>query len=369
MKLSYIFKIRDKADATILAQIEDPQNLEVTKILNDIDTASFFLPFNSQFATKAIIKRFNRVDVYEQIGATETKIFEGIIRGYDSNLEGVTVNMVDFLGLLTRRILFSADYTANSEAVNTTLTNLFSTMNGVDDTGLTINSTDIITTAVDKVFPRGENLAQIIKDLAVAVDGEFQIVDRKLEFKSTIGTDRTIVGSADYRSFRSDIANPNENSINRAEAPLDSREYANAILGKAGSSFDGQNDSGEITTYGRIETTEYFSSGDTGLTNQVEKRLDILKVQPQFPKIEPKTEGLFYQDINIGDLIPIFINTGSDLFSFDDNYKIVKKTLRRTDFALPRINIEFSENVKGEKNLIDTVNDLQDEVKALQLTI
>lgn len=369
MKLSYVFKIKNKADDTILAQIADPNNIEVTKVLNGFGNASFFLPFNSQFATKAIVKRFNRVDIYEQIGDEETRIFEGIIRGFDANLEGVTVNIECFLGLLVRRILFASGYTASAEAVNTTLTNVLSTINTLDDTGITLDATDVLTTAVDKVFPRGEDVAEIIRDLAVATEGEFQIVDRKLQFKSSIGTDRTVAGSPEYRSFRSDIDNPSENSINRAEAPLDSAEYANAVLGKAGSSFDGQIDSGEITTYGRIESTEYFSSGDTGLTNQVTKRLDTLKVQPQFPKIEPNTDGLFYQDIDVGDLVPIFINTGSDLFSFDDNYKIVKKTLRRTDLAIPRIDIEFSQSSIGDKNLIDTVNDLQEEVKALQLTI
>ena len=78
-----IFKIKDKADSTVLAQIVDPQSIEINEKLNDFASVSFFLPFNSIYATPTIINQFNRVDIYEQEGATETKIFEGVIRGYE----------------------------------------------------------------------------------------------------------------------------------------------------------------------------------------------------------------------------------------------------------------------------------------------
>ncbi len=369
MKLSYIFKIKNVADTDTLAQIENPQDLTITKILNGFGTARFFLPFGSPFATKEIVNKFNRVDIFEQIGGEETKIFEGVIRGYEPNLEGVVVNIMDFLGFFQRRILFSSDYTVSSEPVNDTLTNILAIMNGLDDTKITIDTTDILTNSVDPDFKRGEDFSKIVRDLAVATEGEFQFLNRKLQFKSSIGTDRTIPGTPEFKDFRYDIVDPAGNSINRAEAPEDSNDYANAILGKADSSFSGQFDSPEIAIHGRIESSEYFSTGSAGLINQISKRLDIAKAQPQFPKIEPNTSGMFYQTVDVGDIIPIFINTGSELFSFDRNYKIVKKTLRRTDLAIPRIDLEFSENAVGDKNLVDNVNDLQEQVKALQITI
>lgn len=367
-RLQYVIKITDKDDSVILTQIVNPPDLEVTKKLNNFSTASFRLPFSDRNATAQNLKQFNRVDIYEQLDSVEYSIFEGVIRGYEPDLEGVTVNCECFLYLLSRRILFSSDYTASSEAVNVTLDSIFTTMNGLDDTGLTINTTDILTTSVNKEYSRGDDIAKIIKDLAVYTDAEFIIRERQLEFKSTIGTNRTTAGSVEYRDFRFDINNPNENTILDAKAPLDSKDFANAVLGKSGASYSGSIDSSVISEYGRIETTKNFSdSGAGGLGSQTSEFLSLHKVPQQFPKITPQTLGLYFKDIEVGDVVPIYINTGSELFTFDGNYKIVGKTLRRISNAQPVIDLEFSENALGDTDFLEEFEQLKGEVKNLIL--
>ena len=367
-KLSYVFKISDKDD-NLLAQIVDPVDMEISQTMNNFWEANFFLPFNSPYAQSAIVKQFNRVDIYEQIGSDETKIFEGVIRGHEPNLSGTTVIIGDFSFLFMNRILWASDYTASAEAVNTTLTTILAAINSLDDTGISINATDILTTVINKEYARGDNFISIIKDLAIRTVAQFQFKDRKLEFKSTIGIDRSIVGSPDYRSFRFDIDNPNENNIARADAPLDTIQFATAILGKSGANYEGKTDGTTISEYGRIESTKNFPDTDSAdLATQAQEYLDLVKLNPQYPNIEPITKELYYQDINLGDVIPIFVNTGSELFSFDDTFIIVKKTLRRSDFAVPRINLEFSENALSDKgDMIDVVNDLSQRVNSLEL--
>ena len=366
--LSYVFKIKDESDATVLAQIVNPQNIEINQKLNDFGSASFFLPFNSPYATPAIIRQLNRVDIYEQEDATETKIFEGVIRGYEANFEGVTVNIANFLYLFSLRTLFSTGYTASSEAVNTTLTNILNTLNTTDDTGITLDTTDILTTVVNKEYERGDNFASILQDLAVATEGEFQVLDKKLQFKATIGTDRTTIGTPEFRQFRFDIDNPSSNNINRGNVAIDSKDFANAVLGKSGTNYSEKTDATSISSYGRIEVTKSFTESDaTGLPVQTQNFLDLAKDLQQFPKIEPSTADLLFQSVNVGDVVSIFINTGSDLFEFDGNFKIVRKTLRRTDLAVPRIDLEFSENAVSDKDLTDLFNDLTKRVGILEL--
>lgn len=366
--LKYIVYIKDHTDSTVLTQIMNPKDLQIDEKLNDFGSASFFLPFSSPYATPTIIRQLNRVDIYEQNGAIETKVFEGIIRGYEANFEGVTVNIADFLYLLSLRILFSSGYTASSEAVNTTLTTILGTLNATNDTGLTIDPTDLLTTVVNKQFERGDDFTSIVKDLAIATNAEFKVKDRMLQFKTTIGTDRTNVGTPEFREFKFDILNPTSNTINRGDVTIDLKDFANAVLGKSGANYSEKTDGTSITSYGRIETAESFSDSDaTGLPIQTQNFLDLSKDTQQFPNVEPSTKNMLYQSVDVGDVVKIFINSGSQLFAFDGNYKIVKKTLRRTDLAVPRIDLEFSENAISDEDLTDLFNKMEKRIQKLEL--
>lgn len=366
MKLSYIFKISDAHD-NILAQITDPNNINISETLNDFYSAEFFLPFTSPFATKDIIKPLNRVDVYEQIGDTETKVFEGVIRGYEPDLSGVTVKIEDFLYLFSRRILADAGVSVSAVPLNTALQDILDDLNTEDDMGITLD-TDI-TTAISKTYLRGTDFADILRDLSVTVTAEFRIRNRVLEFKSTIGTDRTISGTAEYTSFRFDINNPNETNIKDASAPVDANDFANAVLGKQGANYSLKINSASIAEYGRIETAEGFEDSDGSIDTQTQKALDIASAVPQYPKVAPNMDGLYYQNVNIGDTVSVYINTGNELFTFDGSYKVVRKTLVRSDFSLPIIDLEFSENATSDKDMVGSLNDLSSRVKKLELRI
>lgn len=368
-KLQYVLKIRDHTDANLLCQIANPENLKIEIKLNDFSKASFFLSYGNPYATTLNLRRFNRIDIYEQIDNFEYRIFEGVIRGYNANLEGVSVECEDFLYLLSRRILSSSNLTMTADTVENELQALFDTyINGVSPTGLDVNHTDIITSGIHKEYSRGENMAKIIKDMAVYSNAEFIIRNRLLEFKETIGVDRTVVASPEYRDFRFDVNNPNENSILSATIDEDSINFANVILGKSDASYSLKTDATSIAGYGRIEAIENFpDSGASGLADQTQAFLDLQKTSPNYPKIKPSTKNLYFKDIGVGDLVPIYINTGSDLFFFDGSFKIVKTTLRGVSNAMPLIDLEFSENALSDKNFLDEYEKLKSEVKTLIL--
>jgi hypothetical protein len=280
----------------------------------------------------------------------------------------LTVKCSDFLFLLSRRILFSSDYDAVSEGVDDTLANILAIINGANDTGLTLNPDGLLTTAVSKEYSRGDDMAKIIKDLAVATEAEFAIRGRMLEFKETIGADRTALGSPEYLSFRYDVNNPNENSILSASVVQDSKEFANAVLGKSGSSYSGATDAASILQNGRIETAQNFSETSAGaLGSQTSQFLALHKNRLFFPKITPRTKGLYFKDIDVGDLVPIYINTGNELFSFNSNYKIVGVSLKKISNAQPIIDLDFSENAISDTDFLEDFQRLKSEVKNLTL--
>jgi hypothetical protein len=363
----YVVKISDKSDS-VLAQIINPRDLTYSKTINKRWTASFFIRYDDPDATKANLQEFNRVDIYEQIDNVEYKVFEGVIRGYDATFEGVEVMMGDFGYLFENRILFDADYTAVNEPVNTTLSNILSDLNAKDDMGITLDLEDVLTDNVDKEYKRGENFMKILKDLSVDVNGEWQVKNRKLQFKESIGIDRTTPQTEEYLDFRYDIDNPTENSILKAIVTTDSKDLANALLGKSSSNFATATDAGSIATRGRIEKVKSFdTTAAAGLSGHTTNYLELHKESVQFHKITPNTTRLTFKDIDIGDIVPIYINTGSDLLAVDENFKVVKISNKTTDNSL-ELNIEFSKTAVEEKNVVDDIVDLKERVNQLEIS-
>lgn len=363
-----VVKISDVTDTNVLAQIINPRDLSYSKTINKRWTASFFIRYDDPDASKANLQEFNRVDIYEQINNEEFKLFEGVIRGYDATFEGVEVQIGDFGYLFENRILFTSDYSAVAEPVNDTISNILSDLNSVDDMGITLDTEDILTDVVDKEYKRGENFLKILKDLSEGVNGEWQVRDRKLQFKESIGVDRTTPQTEEYLDFRYDVDNPTENSILKAIVTTDSKDLTNAVLGKSGNNFSSSTDAGSIATRGRIEKVQSFdSTAVAGLGTQVDNYLALHKESVQFHKITPNTNALTFKDIDIGDIVPIYINTGSDLLSIDENFKVVKVSNKTTDNSL-ELNIEFSKTAVEEKNVIDDIVDLKERVNQLEIS-
>jgi len=87
-----------------------------------------------------------------------------------------------------------------------------------------------------------------------------------------------------------------------------------------------------------------------------------------FHKIKPYTGNILFQNIGIGDFIPVYINTGSDLVSVDGVFKIVKIDYQLSDNS-PIISIELSEEKVSSKDFITKFNNLSEKVKDLLLRI
>jgi hypothetical protein len=364
----YIVKIRGNDDGAVLTQIINPRDLNYSKTINKKWNGSFFIRYDHPSASKENLQEFNRIDIYEQPEDIEYKIFEGVIRGYQADFEGVEVLFSDFGYLFERRILFASDYTATAENVDVTLSNILTQLNALDDMGITLDTEDILTTAVDKEYKRGENFLKILKDLSVAVNGEWQVKDRKLQLKDSIGINRTIPETDEYMDFRYDIDNSPENSIRAALITVDSSDLSNAVLGKSSSDFSSDTDATSINARGRIESIESFNTtAVAGLSTQVTNYLELHKESATFNKITPNTSKLTFKDIDIGDTVPVFINTGSDLLSVDDVFKVVKINNKTTANSL-EVNIEFAKTAVEEKNLIDDIVELKDKVAELEIS-
>jgi hypothetical protein len=70
--------------------------------------------------------------------------------------------------------------------------------------------------------------------------------------------------------------------------------------------------------------------------------------------------------MDIGDTIPVFVNTGSDILEIDADFKVVKISNKVTDNSL-ELNVEFSQTATEEKNVLDVITDLKERVKQIEI--
>lgn len=366
--VQYVIKISDNSDSQILTQIINPKDFEFTKTINKVYSGKFFLPYEDLNVTTEILKQFNRFDVYEQVDNQETKFAEGIIRDYSGGPEGIQITLSSFEFLLSRRILFDSGYSLGTpRPVEEILQTNLDTINAIYNTGITLDTNDIPIVNTKKNYKRGEDYFRIIKDLAIVANAEFTIKNRKLEFKLGIGTDRTIIGSPDFKEFRFDINNPSENNILDFNVVTDSKELATAVLGKKDSNYSGQSDGTSENNFGRIDLFESFDSTDSSsLSDQTLAFLNLRKESNFFHTIKPSTKGLLFSQLDIGDIVPVFINTGSGLVQVDGNFKIVKIKYALSDNS-PILEIELSKEKIENSNVFDQINNLNSRIKQLEI--
>lgn len=366
--IQYVLKISNNDDSAFLTQIINPKKFVFTKTINKIWNGSFFLSYDDPNATTETLQQFNRFDFFEQVDAVETKIAEGVIRDYEGNIGGITILLSSFEFLFSRRDLFNTGYSSvASEPIEDILTSTLNIINGIYDTGITLNTTDIPVVNSKKSYARGEDFFKIEKDLAIVAKAEFKVQDRKMIFRENIGTNRTIIGSPDFFEFRFDVNNPGENNIIDFTIITASKNFANGVLGKKDNSFSALVDAASEGQFGRVDTFESFDSTEPGsLSDQTQGFLDTSKESVFFHKIKPSTKDLLFQTIDIGDIVPLFINTGSELINVDGDFKVVKIEYQLTDNT-PILEVEFSKERIENTNFIDQINNINTRVKQLEI--
>lgn len=331
---------------TILTQIFSVNNLKISQKLNDIWTASFSIFLQDENAKYEYFKEMNRVRISQLYIGEEKEIFSGIIQGANVSFERVEVLMSDENYVFKKKKLYT-NKTYTWVSISSILSEILWEMNTRYASWITLDCS--ISDLVTKDYKAGKSYLEIFKDLAE--NGyEFQLKNNILFFWNTIWQDRTSGPNfVEFLYDKNDILGKN---IDSASSSYNADNISNAII----ISWVGNiQDITSINTFTRLE--EYFSSGD------LVKILDERKESIREIDITPSTEDFFLCDI--WDVVKVYINSWSDMLSYDGNMKVIEKTF--TSWDLNTINVKLSTNKVKTLTLLEKISEINNRVGNLEL--
>lgn len=349
----YIVYIYDQSN-TVIAQVDEVLDVEITNKINDVSTASFWLNHTNEYCTRAYIKEYRRIKINYLADNEEKTMFDGVIRWFEADLTKASIKCESFEHLLDRRVLHS-NYTYTGATIDAILTAMLWDINTRYQTNITLDCWVLTTTT--KTYNKWETFLKVLKDLA-DLWFEFYIDNMVLKFKTTIWSDKTTwAGIVEYRY---DINEPDDRSIDSVKMLTDWKELATGVIWKSWSNFTELDDPTAKTEFWLIETS-FANSWDQATETQT--YLDDHK-----QSISEFDIGVISQDYfeaNLWDIVKVYLFIGNDILFYDWSMKVVQKTYKSWDLA--DIKYTLSKGTMASKNILDKISEIQDKVQSLEL--
>jgi len=357
-----IIYIYTRTGTNPIMQIFDGMNLSLSSKTNEISTASFDIPLyrpdgsiHPSLKDITYLAKMNRVKIAMNISGVESVQFDGYISSVSDGPTSTKVILSDYLGILESRII-TTDVTFSNVSVSSILTSIFSTMNSIDPTGLSISSS--ITDMVTKTYTAGQSIMEIIQDLA---QGGYHYIMRwiVLSMDTIVGIDRST--GASYIEFRYDYREARSRNISDFTMDSNVRNIQNSISAKPSTgTLVNASDTTSISTYGRRE--EMISANGT-ISDEVSKYLVEHKDDTVEISITPTTYD--YSLANAGDIVKVMIDRGDARGKYSGTMRIVSKEYT-TQGDLPSVVFSLSSSKIRTPNILEKLKRMNDDIKSLK---
>lgn len=342
---------------TQLFQGADYSNLQYDLQLMKAGGMQFQIELRNPKATPTNLKLFNRVSLKKN-GST---VFLGYIENLTMNTNIITVSCVGILGFFKKR-LYSADII--SEDAATAFETILTTINGVDDTGISFGTSDIVETITDIKLNRSNVLSAFDK-IANLVGGEYIVnTDRTLDFVTQVGSDKSASIVLRYR-----VNQINTSTLESFNLDVEGKDMANTVIGiGSGNITSVQQSAASIAEFGVIEDTlNLLQTEDTGdLDSETENYVASHKDAFYGPKVTLNTSKINPDDIDIGDIVKVDLNNG--FIVVNDNYRVLRKVVRVSENKTEVVNLDvMPEDIKTlPQTLIDDIVSIEDRVSLIE---
>jgi len=349
MYIAYIYDINN----TIVAQIDEILDFEVSNKINGVSTSSWSLYHTNDYCTREYIKEYRRTKINIKQWNIEKTMFDGVIRWFDADITKTTIKCESFEHYFERRLLVQ-DYTLN-DSINNILTDILVDINNTFQTNITLDC--LVTATTTKQYKRGETYLKVLQDMA-GLWYEFIIVDKILYFKQTVGIDRTT--GVDFIQYKYDINEPDDRSINNVKMSVDGKDLANGVLAKAGAGYTYLQDTTSMTEFWLIETS-FSNSWDN--VNGSQSYLDDHKAS--LSEFDVDVISLDFFEAWLWDLVSVYIFVGNDVLFFNWSMKVTQK--KYTSGDLPKIQFKLWVSVVKNKDFIEQFVEIQQRLKTIEL--
>lgn len=319
--------------------------LEYKKTLGEIGDASFTLDINNSKVTTLNLQNYNRIE----IAVDGTVEWVGYIIKKAISFTVVQIRCLELTAILKKRLVPSA-YTLTGN-VSTAVASLLSTINGDDDTGITLGATDL-TDSVNLTFERQDALS-VLKSLADSVGAQFRLnTDRTLDFLSSVGEDLSASVLFSYKTNQPSLAN-----ILKFDVSDDGDSIISRSIGKSDTLSSTQNDATLQGKYGVVEEFTNFRVANTQ-GNLDDLTADKNQDSLYSPSLDLATN--VEDNFTIGDIVTIKIS--NKLVDIDNTFQVLEKSVKI-------VNNQKSISVKINeipKSIVNTIGDLKSKVSLLE---
>lgn len=355
--------VADGKPGMYIAYLKTPQGSDITQIynlnkftarlkLNYISEATFELPSTDPALSRANLKEFNQIKITYLLWNLEQTVIEWVIKTIESDLDWsvVTINSFDYL-FKRKKTYVQLDLNWN---LTTFLQSVLDTINARYNTGLVLDCNISDTVTLGTSISAWTSFYDILKKIP-NIEWSFTTIDNitTLLVRRIIWEDRTT--GDNFVEYIRDINNPRNRSIKTAKHVLNADNLSNAVN-------DSYNrvvtDTDSITDIWRIE-----ESVSVSWTNTIEAYLTDHKTSVAELEITPKSLDFF--QVNMWDLVKVYIYVGNDILYYNWSLKVVSKTVSWNN--LKKITIWLSKWNVTTLWIIETIKDLKDRLKLVEL--
>ena len=357
MNIVYIYT---RTGTSPIMQIFDTLNISITSKLSEIGRAEFDIPvvkkdgsIHEALQDISILQKMNRVKIGFLREWVETIVFDGYITNINDSALSTHVICSDRMMLLEQRMLL-ADTPYNT-GLSSILSNLFSVMNGIENTGLSVSST--ITTTTTKDYSAGQKIFDILKDLS---NGwyQFGISWDTVYLDTFIWVDRSTW--SDRVEFIYVYNQARARTIEDFSFSSDVRNIKNAIYGKnTGGSVLSSTDSTSISAYGRQEE---FISVNGDVTSETSKYLAEHKDDTIEISISPSSRD--FSLANVGDKVWVYIDRGDVRGKYEG--ALVVQSKEYIDGDLPEIKYGFSTSKIRTPTILEKIKMMANDIQVIK---
>lgn len=339
-------KIYDKSYTPITSfNTGEFTDLQYKKTINQIGDASFTLDISNSKVSMSSVQNYNRIEIIE----------DGIIKwsGYiiekQITLNTVAIKCKELIGILSKRLTIDG-YTINGNA-GVGVAALLASINLIEDTGISMGTTDV-TTNINLTFNR-QDLLGALQSIADAVKGQFVITtDRKLNFMSNIGSDKSDSIQFEYNINQPQQANILKFNVNDGGDNIVTKAYgSNSTLNST------QTDNTLKDKYGILEKFNSFTQANNQ-TNLDALTLSLISDTLYSPSLD--LIPMDNDDFDVGDIVKIKVK--NKLVDIDDSFQILEKNAKI-------INSQRSISIKINQLPRDITNYLKDLQRQVNLLI
>jgi len=282
--------------------------------LNGVTTASIELDKDLAGLTHAKILPYNRVLIKQG----SSKAWRGYIVKYTVGDKKVKIECRSMLGFLKKRII-DKEYVYQS--LSTIATDVLSTINAVDDTGISAGTIDL--TGSGAFDFSNQIVERSFQQIRKATGAEVEIdTEGALNMRDALGTDLSATIKLRYNEQRFE-----ETNAARVQVTVDGDDLVNSIsgTGKGAAGTVTRNDVGSQALYGYLEDSRSYDAKDaTTLQNQVDEDLDVYAALAQMPKLNPIDSRVSRTLFDVGDTIAVRVKVG--FYDLEAGYRVTRKS-------------------------------------------